>query len=403
MAIQDRAFFELPGGTHEASHPAGENFGFQEWESEFEEELGHYGTPEAYHFNNSEWGGHSTQETESEEESSFLSGLLGSLLGQGEGEAYDHESEHEFMDESGYTSSPELSHMESSHYGMPAMELEGESDRFLAGLLGSLLSESEGELEHQWMGEGEADRFFGGLFKAISKVAKNAIPIAKKLAPGVASSVLSLIPGAGIAGPLVKNLLGGLFKESEAEVEAMEDHFTSLFANNESVSEAEHPRAYDMALAELFAAEAAMTPHEAEAEAYVGALVPIVVNMMGKGKVKKTLPVMTQANAQIARKLRREGGRSGRDLQRLMPAMNRRAVGMMNKAAQRGQPVDGKLANRAMATAAAHVLGSPRQVRRGIERNIGLRGRVAPVGQRRPMSGGARAGTSMSRQRQRTY
>jgi len=401
MAIQDKAFFELPSGTHEASHSAQENFGLQEWESEFEEELGHYGTPEANHFSNLELSGHYTQETEAEEESSFLSGLLGSLLGQGE--AYDHESEYEFMAEAGYASSPEVSHIGSNHYGMPAMEFEGESDRFLAGLLGSLLNESEGELEHQWMGEGESDRFLGGFIKAISQVAKQAIPIAKKLAPSVAGSVLGMIPGFGsIAAPLAKNLLGGLFKESEAEVEAMEDRLTSVFANNENVSEAEHPAAYEMALAELLASEAATTRNEAEAEAYVGAVVPIIVNMMGKGKVKKTLPVLTQANAHIAKKLRREGGRSGRDLQRLMPAIDRRAVGMLNKAAQKGQRIDGPLANKAMATAAGRVLSDPRQVRRGIERNIGLRGRVAPVGPGRPMYDRARAGTSMSRQRQRT-
>src|SRR5215471_11369874 len=107
MAIQDKTLFELPSGTHEAPRTDHENFGFQEWESEYEEELGHYGTPEAEHFGNVDLSGHYTQETEAEEESSFLSSILGSLLGQRE--AYDHESEFEFMAEAGYTSTPEVS------------------------------------------------------------------------------------------------------------------------------------------------------------------------------------------------------------------------------------------------------------------------------------------------------
>lgn len=399
MAIQDKAFFEIPS-AHEATHSSPENFGIRGMAPEFEDELGHYGTPEATHFSSPELG---EQEMETEEESSFLSGLLGSLLGGNE--SSDHEHEFEFTGEIGHASSPELSHTGSNYYGMPAMELEDESERFLAGLLGSLLNEGEGELEHQWMSEGESERFFGGFFKAITQLANKAIPMAKKLAPRVAGSLIGMIPGVGgIAGPLASQLLGGLLKETEAEVEAMENHMTSLFANHDYVSEVEHPAAYEMALSELLAAEAATTTSEAEAEAYVGAVVPIIVNMMGKNKqLRRALPVLTQANAQIAKTLRREGGRSGRDLQRLIPAIDRRAVGMLNKAAQKGRRIDGQLANRAMATAAGRVLSDPRQVRRGIERNIGLRGRVAPVASGRSNSyNSPRGGSSMSRQRMRS-
>ncbi len=387
--MQYEAPFEAPV-AHEA---VGYNPETPEFEEEFEEEISHYGAPEAAHY---------TPEMEFEEEFSIgglLGGLAKSILG-GE-EVSPETTEFEFEDEASLYGSPELSHYspetqyspEASLYGTPELgheaqewEYEDESDRFLGGLLGglakSVLGEEEGELSTEWESQyvGEADQFFGKIWRGIKKVGRAAARIAPRILPKVTQSLVSMIPGVGaIAGPLAGRLVGSLVQEAEMEATQLENHFTSLFATNEHVGEAEHPEAHEAALTELLAAEAAIAPTEAEAEANLAASLPITITIMAARRpLRRVMPVLTQANARLVRTLRRQGPIGGQ-LLRTVPAVQRRAVGILKGAARRGQPLTAPLAVKAMATAARNVLGDPRQVQRAVQRNAAMRLRTAPV------------------------
>jgi hypothetical protein len=391
--MQNEAPFEAPV-AHEAVGYSPET---PEWEEEFEEENSHYGAPEATHY---------TPEMEFEEEFSIgglLGGLAKSILG---GEEVSPEmTEFEFEDETNLYGSPEMSHYsqesqyspEASLYGIPELgheapewEYEDESDRFLGGLLGglakSVLGEEEGELSTEWESQyvGEADPFFGKIWRAVKKVGKAVAPIAKRLAPIAAKSLVSMIPGVGaIAAPLAGKLVGSMVQEGEMEAAQLENHLTSLFATNEHVGEAEHPEAHEAALTELLAAEAAVAPTEAEAEADLGACLPITITIMGARRpLRRVMPVLTQANARLVRTLRQQGP-AGRQLLRTVPPIQRRAVGMLKSAARRGQPITAPLAVKAMAAATQRFLSNPRQVQKAIQRNVGMRLRTAPVTPRR--------------------
>jgi hypothetical protein len=104
-----------------------------------------------------------------------------------------------------------------------------------------------------------------------------------------------MIPGAGaVAGPLAGKLVSTLVREAEMEVAQME---AALFGINEAEAEvANNEVAYEAALTEFLAAQAAEATTEAEAEAAIAAALPITVSIMGgKRALRPVMPVMTQA------------------------------------------------------------------------------------------------------------
>ena len=94
------------------------------------------------------------------------------------------------------------------------------------------------------------------------------------------------------------------------------------------------------------------------------------------------MPTLAQANGRLVAILRRQGP-EGRQLLRLVPTIQRRAVATMRAAARSGQPVTGPLAVRAMAAATHSVLNNPRLVQQALVRNALVRQRVAPPTPRR--------------------
>jgi hypothetical protein len=132
----------------------------------------------------------------------------------------------------------------------------------------------------------------------------------------------------------------------------------------------------------VLAAEAAHTPSEAEAEALLGAALPITIRIMsGRGQLRRVTPALVRANARLVRGLRRSGP-AGPNLLRLVPTIQRKTVATI-KQQHSGRPVSPSMVAPIMAAHAARVLGTPRKCGPALVRNAVVRQRtVAPAGRR---------------------
>jgi hypothetical protein len=234
---------------------------------------------------------------------------------------------------------------------------------------------------HEWEGEWEADPFFGKMFK---KIASGIGSVAKRIAPRAIGALASMIPGAGaVLGPLATQLTQSLLKEGEAMAAEAE---AEAFGGSHGEAEIGHSEtAHEAALAELLAAEAAMAGSEAEAASTISATLPLTITIMHADRaVRPVMPVLTQANARVARTIARSGPQ-GRQLLRAMPSIQRVAVGTLKSAARSGQRVTPPLAVGAMAAATRRVLGNPRRAEVVVRRNLALRQRTAPPHPRRAL------------------
>jgi hypothetical protein len=235
---------------------------------------------------------------------------------------------------------------------------------------------------HEWEShEWEADPFFGKMFKRLGRGLGS---LAKRVAPMAVRALGSMIPGVGaIAGPLLGQLAGSLVGQGEAMAAEVERE--AFGGSNGEAEVGQTEAAHETALSELLAAEAAASTSEAEAMSTISATLPLTITIMRAGpSVKRVMPALTQANARVARTLRRSSPQ-GRQLLRAMPTIQRRAVGTLQAAARAGQPVTAPLAIRSMAQATRSVLGSPRRVEMVVARNATLRRRTAPPSPRRAL------------------
>ncbi len=250
-------------------------------------------------------------------------------------------------------------------YGSPEMEWE------MPGVNPYGSSEYEYEAE-----------FWKKIGSGLKKLVKAAAPLAKRFAPMIAGKLASMIPGVGVlAGPLAAKLTSQLVSEGEMEAEQMEAEF---FGMNEAVAEvANTEMAHEAALAEFLATQAAEATNEAEAEAAIGASLPITIKTMGGSKALRSVtPILSQANAAVAGTLVKQGP-VGKQLLRIMPTIHRRAIGMLKASVRKGQPITGAMAIKAMAAASHQVLGNPQKVQQAMVRNVALRQRTAPPSPRR--------------------
>jgi hypothetical protein len=206
--------------------------------------------------------------------------------------------------------------------------------------------------------------------------------LATKYAPMVASAVTKMVPGVGTAlAPLAAQLTSHLVKEGEMEATQME---AALFGMNEAVAEVANTEvAYEAALTEFLATQAAEATNEAEAQAAIGAALPITIKAMGGSKALRSVtPILSQANAAVAGTLVKQGP-VGKQLLTTMPKIHRVAIGILKAAARNGKPITGAMAIKAMAAASHQVLGNPQKVQQAMERNAALRQLTAPPSPRR--------------------
>ena len=208
-------------------------------------------------------------------------------------------------------------------------EYETEDEAFLGGLAkmaGSLLG--EGEYEDEYEAEDEDEAFFG--------------PLAK-----IAGSLLGEGEGEYEGEYETEEEYEYEFEfeaEAEAEMEAegeLEDEFEA-----EMEEEAEgfvNPvrRVYrDAELMAHFAAQAAQTESEAEAEAFIGALVPMAAKLIPRAAklISANGPTLIKGATKIMRQLRRNP-RTRRLVKALPVVLQRTAQSLADQAAN-GQPID---------------------------------------------------------------
>ena len=105
-------------------------------------------------------------------------------------------------------------------------------------------------------------------------MAKAAAPIAKRLAPMAAQTLVGMIPGVGgIAGPLAGKLTRSMLNEATAETAEME---ASVFGHGEALGEVANTEiAHEAALTEVLGSQAAEAATEGEAEATLAAALPL--------------------------------------------------------------------------------------------------------------------------------
>jgi hypothetical protein len=151
--------------------------------------------------------------------------------------------------------------------------------------------------------------------------------------------------------------------EAEAEAEAEledEDEF-----EDEEEDEAEgfvNPvrRVYqDAELMAHLANRAAMTESEAEAEAFIGALVPIAAKLIPRAArlIRGNAPALVKSATRLVRRLRRDP--ATRRLVKAVPVVLQRTAQSLADQAAAGRPIDGATVVRTLGRMTGRVLGGP--------------------------------------------
>ena len=274
---------------------------------------------------------------------------IGSLLGESEGNL---ESEWETLGEGPLGEGP-------LGEGSLGEGPSGESDRFLGGLLGESEWEDEGSLGEGPLGEYEGEQFFGG-FK---KLLKKALPVLKQVAKVAAPIVGGAIGGpiGGKIGSMAANLLG----ESEYEGALGEAEWESE-AEMEAVMEG--PLTEQQALGELMAAAASKAVTDMEAEAQIGSSSVIVLSPEDRHALRAVLPALNRGTAVLTRILRRRY--ETRPMVRVVPTIVKRTAVVLRNRANAGYPITKKAAARAMASQTRKVLATPSICTKAVVRNV---------------------------------
>ena len=287
-----------------------------------------------------------------------------------EAHEFEGELESHYSSPEAHYSSPEAHEFEGefeTHYSNPEYEWEAHEAHY---------SNPEYELEYEYELEGEY--FFGGLKRLASRVGRVVAPLAKRFAPSIARTLVGMIPGVGgLLAPVAGQLVGQLVKEAEAEAEAHEAEFFGAGEGEFELGNTEV--AHEAALAEVLAAQAAEATHEGEAEAMIGATLPITITIAGgRRRLRRVMPVLASATRTLVRTMRTQAGPDGRQLLRMVPQIQRRTAIALRNASRRGIPVTAPLAARVMATVTRRVLSNAPAVARTVARNIQIRQTLAP-------------------------
>lgn len=159
--------------------------------------------------------------------------------------------------------------------------------------------------------------------------------------------------------PFIGNLLQGLGSAlgmAEGELE-FEDEFE--FETTPQSSEYE-------VMMEHLAYQASQTESEAEAEAFLGALIPLATRLipMAAKAATSVAPSLIRGIASVGQTLHRNP--ATRQLLRTMPTVLKGTVRTVAQHAAQGKPLSSSTALRALAKNTANVLGSPRRAQRAM-------------------------------------
>ena len=147
--------------------------------------------------------------------------------------------------------------------------------------------------------------------------------------------------------------------EAEAEFES-EDEFES--EEEDAVEGFVNPvrRVYqDAELMAHLANQAALTESEAEAEAFIGALVPIAAKLIPRAArlIRGNAPTMVRSATRLVRRLRRDP--ATRRLVKAVPVVLQRAAQSLADQAAAGHPIDSATVVRTLGRMTGRVLGGP--------------------------------------------
>ena len=171
--------------------------------------------------------------------------------------------------------------------------------------------------------------------------------------------------------------LADVFGEGELETAELEAH---LFGASSAEGElANHEVAHELALTEVLAAEATHAPL-AEAEALLGAALPVTVRVLGSRRLlRPVMPTLVRANSQLIAGIHRLGP-AERELLRLVPAVQRRTIASLRIIRRSGRQLTPDLVAQVMAGHVARVFGTPQIAGPALVRNLTIRqGTVAPA------------------------
>ncbi|MGI0487434.1 hypothetical protein ACN4EK_18480 [Pantanalinema rosaneae CENA516] len=132
--------------------------------------------------------------------------------------------------------------------------------------------------------------------------------------------------------------------------------------------------------AEHLAHMAANSQSEAEAEAFIGSLIP----MVARG-ISAAAPALTRIAPQVIRPMAQAGralfrNPRTRPLIRTFPTIARSTMSTLARQAKQGQPLNDRVAARAVASNVAKVLGSPRRTASVLQRSRQVHGRHCSCG-----------------------
>jgi hypothetical protein len=298
-----------------ARYPAGPESELEdEFEAEFEDEL------------------EDEFEAEDEDEDELEAELEDELEGEFEGEFEDEDEGEEFFGGVARALGGLLGEEEGEG------EDEDEDEAFLGGIAriaGSLLGESEDE------DEDEAEEFFSRIGRAFKKAAPFLRVLAKTAGPLVATAVGGPAAGA-LARAVTSQLEGELEEELEGELEAM----------------SAGPVSPSQSMAEYFAARAAASESETEAEAFTGAASYISISPQVRRDLERMLPALLRGSAALTRLL--HSNRHTRQAVRLVPGIVDGAARTLARRAAAGDRVGPVEVGQALGGATSRALGDPR-------------------------------------------
>jgi hypothetical protein len=180
--------------------------------------------------------------------------------------------------------------------------------------------------------------------------------------------------------PFIGNLLRGLGSAFGGDGEFEYEYEQ----NPEALPEFETAPASEYeVMAEHLAHMAANSQSEAEAEAFLGALIPIVAR-----GISAAAPVISRVVPQVIRPLAQAGrallqSPQTRPLVRTFPTIARNSVAALAQRVAKGQPVNARVAARTVAGNVAQVLGNPRRASAVMKRSRQIHSRQCNCGARR--------------------
>jgi hypothetical protein len=244
---------------------------------------------------------------------------------------------------------------------------------------GECEGECEGELEWELEGEAETEQFFRRIVGLARRAA--ASPALRQVGLRAARGALSGLGGVGGAlgsalggtrGASLGRALGSTVGRQVSSWLPQREWEGEWEGEEELEFEAEvNPirRVYPDALMEHLGHAAANAESEAEAEAFLGALVPLAARLIPRvaPAVMRVAPNLIRGVANAARTLR--ANPATRPLVRTLPTVVRRTTASLARQAAQGRSVTPRRAVQTLARQTAQVVGNPRQCAQAFRRS----------------------------------